>query len=64
MKHRDRMIAYLLKALGLDPNAPDPELFATCQERGGPCAFLVTFATRKGERLEADLNQLQGACAS
>eukprot|EP00969_Alexandrium_andersonii_P037826 1658619-Alexandrium_andersonii.AAC.1 len=27
MKHRDRMIAYLLEALGLGPNTPEPELF-------------------------------------
>eukprot|EP00969_Alexandrium_andersonii_P108287 4777283-Alexandrium_andersonii.AAC.1 len=55
-KHRDRMIAYLLEALGLGPNLSEPDLFAVCQG-------LVSGAARKEEKLEADLNLLQGACA-
>eukprot|EP00969_Alexandrium_andersonii_P230328 10171600-Alexandrium_andersonii.AAC.1 len=63
MKHRDRMIAYLLEALDLGPTLSEPDLFAVCQDRGGPCSLLASGATRKEEKLEADLNLLQGACA-
>eukprot|EP00969_Alexandrium_andersonii_P152613 6748330-Alexandrium_andersonii.AAC.1 len=64
MRDRGRMIDFLLEALVLDPSASDADLFETCQERGGPCAYLVTFATCKSQKLEQGLQHLEGACVS
>eukprot|EP00969_Alexandrium_andersonii_P249762 11038222-Alexandrium_andersonii.AAC.1 len=63
MKRRDRIVDLLLEALGLGPSLADAELFAICQERGGPCSFLASGASRKEEKRDADLALLQGVCA-
>eukprot|EP00969_Alexandrium_andersonii_P226269 9991469-Alexandrium_andersonii.AAC.1 len=54
-KRRDRMIDLLLEALGLHPSLSDDELFTLCQERKGPCTFLTSFAQRKEDKRNQDL---------
>eukprot|EP00969_Alexandrium_andersonii_P180143 7962073-Alexandrium_andersonii.AAC.1 len=63
MKRHDRIIDLLLEALALDPSLADAELYALCQEHGGPCSFLATGAARKEEKRDADLALLQGVRA-
>eukprot|EP00969_Alexandrium_andersonii_P317793 14038243-Alexandrium_andersonii.AAC.1 len=47
----------------MDSSLAYAELFAVCEDRGGPCAFLTSGATRKEEKRDADLALLQGVCA-